>query len=157
EALRDARTAEAAAAEDFNTLRIRPYVELDGKSTGSTPDRVLEQPDAGAPADTGPSAEGQGASGAPDETMALRALPPEAAPDETMAFRALPPEAAPEGADETSVLPTPPGTAATRPRATGLNLFDGTQPIARAPGAAAPQGPGPAGPGARGPAAAARA
>ncbi|MFJ7072945.1 peptidoglycan-binding domain-containing protein [Streptomyces sp. NPDC098781] len=29
EALRDARTAEAAAAEDFDPLRIRPYVELD--------------------------------------------------------------------------------------------------------------------------------
>ncbi|MEV0171204.1 peptidoglycan-binding protein [Streptomyces sp. NPDC050803] len=30
EALRDARTAEAAAAEDFDPLRIRPYVELEG-------------------------------------------------------------------------------------------------------------------------------
>ncbi|MEU0197323.1 MULTISPECIES: peptidoglycan-binding protein [unclassified Streptomyces] len=29
EALRDARTAEAAAAEDFDPLRIRPYVEID--------------------------------------------------------------------------------------------------------------------------------
>ncbi|WP_328871046.1 peptidoglycan-binding protein [Streptomyces sp. NBC_00287] len=30
EALRDAREAQAAAAEDFDPLRIRPYVELDG-------------------------------------------------------------------------------------------------------------------------------
>ncbi|MBC2907645.1 peptidoglycan-binding protein [Streptomyces cupreus] len=30
EALRDAREAQAAAAEDFNPLRIRPYVELEG-------------------------------------------------------------------------------------------------------------------------------
>ncbi|MFE5889026.1 peptidoglycan-binding protein [Streptomyces sp. NPDC056462] len=30
EALREARTAEAAAAEDFDPLRIRPYVELEG-------------------------------------------------------------------------------------------------------------------------------
>ncbi|MEV8126296.1 peptidoglycan-binding domain-containing protein [Streptomyces sp. NPDC085944] len=30
DALRDARTAQAAAAEDFDPLRIRPYVELDG-------------------------------------------------------------------------------------------------------------------------------
>ncbi|MDH6215357.1 peptidoglycan-binding domain-containing protein [Streptomyces pseudovenezuelae] len=30
DALRDARTAEAAAAEDFDPLRIRPYVELAG-------------------------------------------------------------------------------------------------------------------------------
>ncbi|MGA5900113.1 peptidoglycan-binding protein [Streptomyces venetus] len=37
EALRDARTAQAAAAEDFDPLRIRPYVELDPK-TG--PDRA---------------------------------------------------------------------------------------------------------------------
>ncbi|MPY64076.1 hypothetical protein FNH08_45050, partial [Streptomyces spongiae] len=35
EALRDARTAEAAAAEDFDPLRIRPYVELGGESEGS--------------------------------------------------------------------------------------------------------------------------
>ena len=32
EALRDARTAEAAAAEDFDPLRIRPYVELDDET-----------------------------------------------------------------------------------------------------------------------------
>ncbi|MEU1184062.1 peptidoglycan-binding protein, partial [Streptomyces sp. NPDC005820] len=30
DALRDTRTAEAAAAEDFDPLRIRPYVELGG-------------------------------------------------------------------------------------------------------------------------------
>ncbi|MFF7376338.1 peptidoglycan-binding protein [Streptomyces massasporeus] len=35
EALRDARTAQAAAAEDFDPLRIRPYVEIDaGASAG---------------------------------------------------------------------------------------------------------------------------
>ncbi|MEU6686366.1 peptidoglycan-binding protein [Streptomyces sp. NPDC046832] len=40
EALRDARTTQAAAAEDFDPLRIRPYVEIDtGKATGGqTPD-----------------------------------------------------------------------------------------------------------------------
>ena len=32
DALRDARTAEAAAAEDFDPLRIRPYVELDDET-----------------------------------------------------------------------------------------------------------------------------
>ncbi|KUM97634.1 peptidoglycan-binding protein [Streptomyces cellostaticus] len=32
EALREARTAEAAAAEDFDPLRIRPYVEVPGPS-----------------------------------------------------------------------------------------------------------------------------
>lgn len=35
DALRDARTAEQAAAEDFDPLRIRPYVELEGP--GSEP------------------------------------------------------------------------------------------------------------------------
>ncbi|MEV6959524.1 peptidoglycan-binding protein [Streptomyces sp. NPDC051207] len=33
EALREARTAQVAAAEDFDPLRIRPYVELDGAAT----------------------------------------------------------------------------------------------------------------------------
>lgn len=51
DALREARTAEAAAAEDFDPLRIRPYVELEGE---------------GAPDD--------------GETMALRAVPAPAAP-----------------------------------------------------------------------------
>jgi len=51
DALREARTAEAAAAEDFDPLRIRPYVELEG----------------GAPPDDG-------------ETMALRAVPAPPAP-----------------------------------------------------------------------------
>ncbi|MFF7166448.1 peptidoglycan-binding protein [Streptomyces sp. NPDC008086] len=70
EALRDARTAEAAAAEDFDPLRIRPYVELEaGGDHGaaatmplrpvapgpgpapapSTPDLSLFEPPAGAP------------------------------------------------------------------------------------------------------------
>ncbi|MET9969316.1 peptidoglycan-binding domain-containing protein [Streptomyces sp. NPDC006356] len=52
EALRDARTAEAAAAEDFDPLRIRPYVEL--------------EPDGDRPAAALPA----------DETMRLRPLPP---------------------------------------------------------------------------------
>lgn len=34
EALRDARTAQAAAAEDFDPLRIRPYVEIDAGTCG---------------------------------------------------------------------------------------------------------------------------
>ncbi|WP_255345868.1 peptidoglycan-binding domain-containing protein [Streptomyces chartreusis] len=36
EALRDARTAEAAAAGDFDPLRIRPYVELEGDNAAET-------------------------------------------------------------------------------------------------------------------------
>lgn len=37
DALRDARTAEAAAAEDFDPLRIRPYVELEGEASTGVP------------------------------------------------------------------------------------------------------------------------
>ncbi|WP_327716829.1 peptidoglycan-binding protein [Streptomyces sp. NBC_00490] len=55
DALRDARTAEAAAAEDFDPLRIRPYVELEGE----------------APAGSATEA----ATGAADMTMPLRAVP----------------------------------------------------------------------------------
>ncbi|MFF3887981.1 peptidoglycan-binding protein [Streptomyces sp. NPDC001914] len=36
DALRDERSAEAAAAEDFNPLRIRPYVELGPENAGHT-------------------------------------------------------------------------------------------------------------------------
>ncbi|MFF5159988.1 peptidoglycan-binding protein [Streptomyces sp. NPDC000348] len=116
DALRDARTAEAAAAEDFDPLRIRPYVELDGGTGRSTPDGAAEA--AGAP-------ETPAAPGTPDATMPLRAVPPEAAPG---------------AADPTSALPTPlaPGTA--RPNATDLHLFDTTRPLAAVPAA-----PGPAG------------
>ncbi|MFG2548447.1 peptidoglycan-binding domain-containing protein [Streptomyces sp. NPDC048581] len=41
EALRDARTAEAAAAEDFDPLRIRPYVELEGGADATMPLRPV--------------------------------------------------------------------------------------------------------------------
>src|SRR5690606_35063853 len=53
DALRDARTAEAAAAEDFDPLRIRPYVDLDGatRTPRSTPD--------GSPAPSRPDASGR--------------------------------------------------------------------------------------------------
>ncbi|MFE3030771.1 peptidoglycan-binding domain-containing protein [Streptomyces canus] len=60
DALRDARTAEAAAAEDFDPLRIRPYVELDDET---------------APVPRVPAA---------DATMPLRAVtPPTATPSPT--------------------------------------------------------------------------
>ncbi|MEU9914842.1 peptidoglycan-binding domain-containing protein [Streptomyces sp. NPDC051001] len=59
DALRDARTAEAAAAEDFDPLRIRPYVELEGEaSAGSATEAAAEA-----------------AAGAADMTMPLRAVP----------------------------------------------------------------------------------
>ncbi|MEV5231817.1 peptidoglycan-binding protein [Streptomyces pseudogriseolus] len=68
DALRDARTAEAAAAEDFDPLRIRPYVEL----SGTTPDG---SPEATEP---GPRSAGDGdAGGAPEATMTFQAVRPD--------------------------------------------------------------------------------
>ncbi|MDH6449761.1 MULTISPECIES: peptidoglycan-binding domain-containing protein [unclassified Streptomyces] len=64
DALRDARTAEAAAAEDFDPLRIRPYVELDDET---------------APVPRVP---------APEVTMPLRAVPPRPDPTDLSRFEA---------------------------------------------------------------------
>lgn len=77
DALRDARTAEAAAAEDFDPLRIRPYVELEGDPQERTPSTAPAPPEG--------------------ETQRLPAV------EETMPLRAVPP--APPA--ETSLLPTP--------------------------------------------------
>ncbi|MCX4810753.1 peptidoglycan-binding protein [Streptomyces sp. NBC_01239] len=108
DALRDTRTAEAAAAEDFDPLRIRPYVELDGEagpSAGSgTP---------GAPEGTAGTA---GATGDAGETQRLPAV------EETMLLRAVPPVSAPQ--QETSVLPTLRPPSDTTPNATDLSLFE---------------------------------
>ncbi|MCZ4607846.1 peptidoglycan-binding protein [Streptomyces sp. Lzd4kr] len=54
EALRDARTAEAAAAGDFDPLRIRPYVELEGDNAAET--MQLRQVDPQQPAPPAPAA-----------------------------------------------------------------------------------------------------
>jgi hypothetical protein len=104
DALRDARAEQAAAAEDFDPLRIRPYVELDG---------------AGEPA----------AAPEPDATMVLRAVDAEAsaAPPATEATSVLPTPPAPSAGapsdqdlrlfDTTAPLePVPDGTGGRRPR-----------------------------------------
>jgi len=62
DALRDARTAQAAAAEDFDPLRIRPYVDLPVTMTGTETPPAPGQ----APQDA-----------APDETVRLPAVPEE--------------------------------------------------------------------------------
>ncbi|WP_043683779.1 peptidoglycan-binding domain-containing protein [Streptomyces xylophagus] len=66
DALRDARTAEAAAAEDFDPLRIRPYVELDGNPQEQAPAVPSSAP-------VGPEGETQRLP-AVEETMPLRAV-----------------------------------------------------------------------------------
>ncbi|WP_330267273.1 peptidoglycan-binding domain-containing protein [Streptomyces griseorubiginosus] len=92
DALRETRTAEAAAAEDFDPLRIRPYVDLDDETTP-----VPQVP-------------------ATEETMPLRPVPPVPAPHGTRAlpadlslFQATDPPAAPDA-------PTPDTPAADHPR-----------------------------------------
>ncbi|WP_406371413.1 peptidoglycan-binding protein [Streptomyces sp. NBC_00647] len=74
DALRDARTAEAAATEDFNPLRIRPYVELGPERSGHpgggrSPGTNAGRPDPAVPGDPGPAAWTAGAgSWAPEGT-----------------------------------------------------------------------------------------
>ncbi|MEV1068443.1 peptidoglycan-binding domain-containing protein [Streptomyces sp. NPDC050263] len=105
--LRDTRSAEAAAAEDFDPLRIRPYVELDGTAAPG--------------AHTSETGAGAGASSAADVTMPIPTVPatttfPSAttAPaDATMPLRAVPPTG--------PALPTPPSFA---PSADDLSLFE---------------------------------
>ena len=81
EALRDARTAEAAAAEDFDPLRIRPYVELEGAEGGVDGEGGVS------------SGAGVGAEG---ETMPLRAVPSTAP---TLPAPLSPPATAPNAED----------------------------------------------------------
>ena len=103
DALRDARTAEAAAAEDFDPLRIRPYVELDGTSQ--------EQPPPATP--VAPEGETQQLP-AVEETMLLRAVTPSPSPVRS-------PVPSPEQA--ASVLPTLRAPSDTAPIPTDLSLF----------------------------------
>jgi len=95
DALRDARTAEAAAAEDFDPLRIRPYVELGDVELG---DVELGAGDS----------EGSGSAGTAP-TLRLSAVPAEPRAADVRAFHeAPPPEPPPE--------PGPSAVAEERPR-----------------------------------------
>ncbi|MFE9168152.1 peptidoglycan-binding protein [Streptomyces kebangsaanensis] len=100
DALRDARTAEAAAAEDFDPLRIRPYVEIEEAERGAEDEenaraRPRAEPEGPAPADA---------------TMPLRAVP--APTNATMPLRAV------------SGLPTPLAPQRGGPNASDLSLFE---------------------------------
>ncbi|MFF9404119.1 peptidoglycan-binding protein [Streptomyces anandii] len=97
DALRDTRTAEAAAAEDFDPLRIRPYVDIEGGVGGTGGAEVAQEAE-----DTDGAAAAAAAAGRP-------AAVPE-----------------PESAAETT-MPLPPsaGTATpARPNASDLGLFE---------------------------------
>ncbi|MEU6367148.1 peptidoglycan-binding protein [Streptomyces sp. NPDC046931] len=75
DAFREARTAEAAAAEDFDPLRIRPYVELGSAAREDTvvipPDGTLRRP--AVPAQGGGSGTGPDAPDASDPPAAAEA------------------------------------------------------------------------------------
>ncbi|MFD4505698.1 peptidoglycan-binding protein [Streptomyces sp. NPDC058457] len=74
DALRDARTAEQAAAEDFDPLRIRPYVAIEGDADADADGGETEP----LPVAAGPSAVPVAA----EATVLLRAVPVDApAPD----------------------------------------------------------------------------
>ncbi|MFD7061908.1 peptidoglycan-binding protein [Streptomyces sp. NPDC059906] len=127
DALRDARTAQAAAAEDFDPLRIRPYVELDG--TAGT---------AGEPSDASDVSEAPEAPEAPDASGERSTAPAsDSEPDATMTLRAVDagaPAGSPDGGTEaTSALPTPLAPSAGSPSAHDLRLFDAstTAPLPR--------------------------
>ncbi|MFD9003479.1 peptidoglycan-binding protein [Streptomyces sp. NPDC059582] len=133
DALRDARTAEAAATEAFDPLRIRPYVELAGDAntpnapepTTDRPDRHPTEPTTGAMTDatTGPT-ESMEASVRPE--TAVPPAPPVPQPaDITMPLRRI--EAPP-------TLPTPLAPPPDAPSAGDLSLFEGAagEPYAEA-------------------------
>ncbi|MEU8732018.1 peptidoglycan-binding domain-containing protein [Streptomyces tendae] len=150
DALRDARTAQAAAAEDFDPLRIRPYVELDG--TGKPSDApaasgTSEASDASGTSDAlgEPSAAPAPASGSdPDATMTLRAVDAGAGADTGAnagtgagagtaagAGAGSPDGDAAAASEATSALPTPLAPSTGSPSAHDLRLFDasGTAPL----------------------------
>ncbi|MEW2051659.1 peptidoglycan-binding domain-containing protein [Streptomyces sp. NPDC005476] len=147
ENLRDTRTTEAAAAEDFDPLRIRPYVEF-GNEPGSEPGGAAGGDFTGGPAGTpggafgsGPAGEfadrsegaAGGFAGAADVTMPLPVVPtgpaarpmphgPSAPADATMSLRAV--EPAGPAPDMTAALPTPLTRSASEPSTTDLSLFE---------------------------------
>lgn len=89
DALRDARTAEQAAAGDFDPLRIRPYVELDHDEATHTPPA--------APPPAVPPVEA---------TMQLRPVPPETpSPADLRLFEGATPNTTYAHADETPKRP----------------------------------------------------
>ncbi|MFH0175569.1 peptidoglycan-binding protein [Streptomyces cacaoi] len=129
EAQRDTRTSEAAAAEDFDPLRIRPYVELGteaGGGAGGEPAGAFgSEPEGGA----------KGPVGAADVTMPLPTVPgapgvpgipgaPGVPADATMPLRTVHPAGPPP--DMTAALSTPLASSASEPSTTDLSLFEAT-------------------------------
>ncbi|MGW0225051.1 peptidoglycan-binding domain-containing protein [Streptomyces tendae] len=134
DALRDARTAQAAAAEDFDPLRIRPYVELDGAGKPMDAPGTSDGPDASGSSDSSDASGSSGERSAapasdsdPDATMTLRAVDAGAgtAAGSGTGTAAGAGAGSPVGdAEATSALPTPLAPSAGSPSAHDLRLFD---------------------------------
>ncbi|MFE9703447.1 peptidoglycan-binding protein [Streptomyces sp. NPDC005930] len=141
DALRDARTAQAAAAEDFDPLRIRPYVELDGagEPVGPGPAGQAEsgppgEHPAAPPAGEPPPAAAEGAGRAvADAGSGAVAGAPASDRDATVTLRTV--DAGADGARSAAgpadgdaktkaVLPTPLAPSAGSPSAHDLRLFE---------------------------------
>jgi len=120
EALRETRSAEAAEAEDFNPLRIRPYVDL-GPGEG--------------PVDADIDAVASRAPGKPGEPPEVSVSPHQ--PESPSPSSAPPATGTPADPATTSAVPTPLTQAVTRPDTADLRLFEAQAPglfEARAPG-----------------------
>ncbi|MFH8857483.1 peptidoglycan-binding domain-containing protein [Streptomyces enissocaesilis] len=152
DALRDARTAQAAAAEDFDPLRIRPYVELDdaggAKEPEGEPRTDVAREDGARETSARHTAPPSSAPGTPDApgtapdaeaTMTLRAVGA-GQPPVTGASAAAAAAAAAGAVEATSVLPTPLAPSTGAPSAHDLRLFE-TSATAAAP-AVTPVEPG---------------
>ncbi|MET9500499.1 peptidoglycan-binding protein [Streptomyces sp. NPDC006622] len=110
DALRDTREAEAAAAEDFDPLRIRPYVELGEGREGTG---------GGTGTEAGAAAPGEAAPG--EVTVPLPTVSPappgDAVSDATVILRAVTPSG-------TTPVPTPLAPPGSAPSDTDLSLFE---------------------------------
>ncbi|GGS74078.1 peptidoglycan-binding domain-containing protein [Streptomyces griseoviridis] len=159
DALQEARTAQAAAAEDFDPLRIRPYVALEEAETGTEAGAGTEAgtdarpaadarsaADADAAADAGPHSDAgpqrdavrdakDPAPDGPDAPDTPAAAPP--SPETTMVLRAAP------GTAATSVVPTPLAPPASTPNATDLRMFEPAPAGPPRPPTPAPDEPAP--------------
>ncbi|MBQ1094152.1 peptidoglycan-binding domain-containing protein [Streptomyces sp. B93] len=130
DALRDARTAEQAAAEDFNPLRIRPYVDLDaGGGASSGADDGASEGESKGESEAGSEGEAEpGATPLPSE--ASNASNASNAAETTMVLHAVTPsghEATPEPAaeaDTASPRPTPLAPSSAEPSAGDLRMFE---------------------------------
>ncbi|MER6353955.1 peptidoglycan-binding domain-containing protein [Streptomyces sp. NPDC001634] len=111
DALRDARTAEAAAAEDFDPLRIRPYVELGVTATEADAARTT----------------------APDETMRLTAVSEEAERSTSGSADRSTPEGAERSTPEGAERSTPEGAERSTPERAERSTPEGAHRFTAAP------------------------